>query len=100
MPQLGPLPQQRRCWHRAPRGAAIAFAASLLLAACQGPGAGDVHAPGQSAATLMRVADETRAGGDLATAVSLYRRLHEMGPADATPLERLGSTLTQMHSYT
>ncbi|HEX6842741.1 MAG TPA: SPOR domain-containing protein [Stellaceae bacterium] len=48
----------------------------------------------------MRVADETRAGGDLATAVGLYRRLHEMRPSDPEPLERLGSTLTQLKSYT
>jgi Flp pilus assembly protein TadD len=48
----------------------------------------------------MRVADETRAGGDLATAVGIYRRLHEMSPADSKPLARLGSTLTQLKSYT
>lgn len=48
----------------------------------------------------MRVADETRAGGDLATAVGLYRRLHDMNPSDPRPLSRLGSSLTQLKSYT
>ncbi|HKW55264.1 MAG TPA: tetratricopeptide repeat protein, partial [Stellaceae bacterium] len=48
----------------------------------------------------MRVADETRAGGDLATAASLYRRIHDMRPSDPQPLARLGSTLTQLKSYT
>ncbi|HEX9489015.1 MAG TPA: tetratricopeptide repeat protein [Stellaceae bacterium] len=82
------------------RAASIGLVVSLLLAACQAPGAGDVHAPGQGATTLMRVADETRAGGDLATAVGLYRRVHEMSPADPKPLARLGSTLIQLKSYT
>lgn len=99
MPQLPRLPQRRQCW-RVALGPSFAVVASLLLAACLAPGAGDVRAPGQSAAALMRVADETRAGGDLATAVSLYRRLHEMSPADPKPLGRLGSTLTQLRSYT
>jgi Flp pilus assembly protein TadD len=80
--------------------ASVGLVVLLLLAACQAPGPGDVHAPGQGAATLMRVADETRAGGDLSTAVGLYRRVHEMSPADPKPLARLGSTLTQMKSYT
>jgi Flp pilus assembly protein TadD/cell division septation protein DedD len=48
----------------------------------------------------MRVADETRSGGDLATALGLYRRVHEMSPADPKPLARLGSTLIQLKSYT
>ena len=100
MLQLPRLPQQRQCWHRVAIGTSVALVASLFLAACQAPGAGDVHAPGQSSAALMRVADETRAGGDLGTAVGLYRRLHEMRPSDPQPLERLGSTLTQLKSYT
>jgi Flp pilus assembly protein TadD len=99
MLQLSRLPQQRRCW-RAVLDASVGLVVLLLLAACQAPGPGDVHAPGQGAATLMRVADETRAGGDLATAVGLYRRVHEMSPADPKPLARLGSTLVQLKSYT
>ena len=99
MPHLRRLPQQRQCWHRAALATSVAFVASLLLAACLGPGPADVHAPGQGAAALMRVADETRAGGDLATAAGLYRRLHEKSPSDPKPLARLGSTLTQLKSY-
>jgi Flp pilus assembly protein TadD len=102
MLQLSRLPQhqQRQCWHRVVLAASVGLVVSLLLAACQAPGPGDVHAPGQGATTLMRVADETRAGGDLATAAGLYRRVHEMSPADPKPLARLGSTLTQLKSYT
>ena len=99
MLQLSRLPQQRR-YRRTMLDASVGLVVLLLLAACQAPGPGDVHAPGQGAATLMRVADETRAGGDLSTAVGLYRRVHEMSPADPKPLARLGSTLTQMKSYT
>jgi Flp pilus assembly protein TadD/cell division septation protein DedD len=99
MPHLRRLPQQRQCWHRAALATSVVFVASLLLAACLGPGPADVHAPGQGAAALMRVADETRAGGDLATAAGLYRRLHEKSPSDPKPLARLGSTLTQLKSY-
>ena len=100
MPQFSHLPQQRHCWHRAVLSASVALAVSLLVAACQSPGPGDVHAPGQGSAALMRVADETRASGDLATALGLYRRLHDMNPADPQPLARLGSTLIQLRSYT
>ena len=56
--------------------------------------------PDQNMATLMKVADSTRAGGDPATAVSLYRRAHEIAEKDPLPLSRLGETLAQMQSYT
>ncbi|HKF72589.1 MAG TPA: tetratricopeptide repeat protein [Stellaceae bacterium] len=57
-------------------------------------------APEQSADTMLKVADETRAGGDLANAVALYRRAHELSPRDPAPLARAGDTLAQMQSYT
>jgi Flp pilus assembly protein TadD/cell division septation protein DedD len=60
----------------------------------------DENASGQTSAALLKVADETRAGGDLSTAVGLYRRVHEMRPTDPKPLEKLGSTLTQVGAYT
>ncbi|MGE5203250.1 MAG: tetratricopeptide repeat protein, partial [Acidobacteriota bacterium] len=56
--------------------------------------------PDQSEATLIKVADSTRAGGDFATAVGLYRRAHEVAGQDPVPLARLGETLAQMQSYT
>ncbi len=57
-------------------------------------------APEQSADTMLKVADETRAGGDLGNAVALYRRAHELAPRDPVPLARAGDTLAQMQSYT
>jgi Flp pilus assembly protein TadD len=60
----------------------------------------DENASGQTSTALLKVADETRAGGDLGTAVGLYRRVHEKRPTDPKPLEKLGSTLTQMGAYT
>lgn len=59
-----------------------------------------MHAPGQSAEVLMRVAADTRNEGDPATAVQLYRRIHEMKPDDPKPLAELGSTLLQLKAYT
>jgi Flp pilus assembly protein TadD len=56
--------------------------------------------PDQSVATLIKVGDSTRAGGDPATAVSLYRRAHDVALRDPLPLSRLGETLAQMQSYT
>jgi Flp pilus assembly protein TadD/septal ring-binding cell division protein DamX len=57
-------------------------------------------APEQSEDTMLKVADETRAGGDLGNAVGLYRRAHEMAPRDVVPLARAGDTLAQMQAYT
>src|SRR5215470_15851643 len=57
-------------------------------------------APEQSADTMLKIADETRAGGDLANAVALYRRAHELAPRDPVPLARAGDTLAQMQAYT
>ena len=57
-------------------------------------------APEQSADTMIKVADETRAGGDLGNAVGLYRRAHELAPSNPVPLARAGETLAQMQSYT
>jgi Flp pilus assembly protein TadD len=57
-------------------------------------------APEQSADTMLKVADETRAGGDLGNAVGLYRRAHELAPGNPAPLARAGDTLAQMQSYT
>ena len=57
-------------------------------------------APEQNEATMLKVADDTRAGGDLGNAVGLYRRAHEMDPRDPVPLARAGDTLAQMQAYT
>ncbi len=52
-----------------------------------------------TAARLMKVADDTREGGDLATAVTLYRRAHELSPNDPLPLTRLADALARERSY-
>jgi len=57
-------------------------------------------APEQSADTMIKVADETRAGGDLGNAVGLYRRAHELAPSNPVPLARAGETLAQLQAYT
>ncbi len=56
--------------------------------------------PEQSEDTMLKVGDDTRAGGDLPNAVGLYRRAHELAPRDPVPLARAGDTLAQMQAYT
>jgi Flp pilus assembly protein TadD/cell division protein FtsN len=89
-----------RCRDRLLKGTPVAFVLVTLLAACQGSGPPDTLAPGKNADQLMHVADDTRAGGDLGTAVDLYRRAAEINPEDPRPFLALGATLTQLHAYT
>jgi Flp pilus assembly protein TadD len=81
-------------------GAPVAFVLGLLLAACQGAGPPDVHDLAQNGDTLMRVADDTAAGGDPGTAAGLYRRAAELNPQDPRPLAKLGAVLLQLRAYT
>jgi Flp pilus assembly protein TadD/cell division septation protein DedD len=78
-------------------GAPVACVLGLLLAACQS--APDAQDPNKSSAMLMRLADDTRAGGDLAAAVDLYRRAAKLSPNDPKPLLDLGDTLGELHDY-
>ncbi len=55
--------------------------------------------PEQNEAALIKVADQTRAGGDLGTAVTIYKRAHEMANRDPVPLAKLAETLVQMQAY-
>ncbi len=82
------------------KGAPVAFVLALLMAACQGPGAPDSRSSNQSTDAMMRVADELRAHGDLATAVTLYRRVHDLTPTDPRPVGYLAATLADLHAYT
>ncbi len=88
------------------RGARIVAVAALglLLAACatdrvgeamSGAAAGETGAYG----TTMRIADATRAVGDLTGAVSLYRRAAEIAPKRAAPLVALGGTLQDARAF-
>src|SRR5258707_4040887 len=73
---------------------------SSLWAGSQASGADPSKlSPEQNEATLLKVADQTRAGGDLGTAVTLYKRAHEMAKGDPVPLAKLGETLAQMQAY-
>jgi Flp pilus assembly protein TadD len=91
----------RQAWRRdRALPAASAAVLSLLLAGCQGGAPPDARASGQTEEAVLRVADDTRAGGDLGTAASLYRRAHELAEHDPVPLARLGATLAQLHAYT
>ncbi len=49
---------------------------------------------------ILRVAHATKARGDLATAVGLYRRAHELAPNLPEPLFHLGFTLNQAGATT
>jgi Flp pilus assembly protein TadD/cell division septation protein DedD len=49
---------------------------------------------------MMRIADQARAAGDLGTAATLYRRVHDITPTDPRPVCALGSVLTDLHAYT
>jgi len=75
---------------------------ALLLAAC----AGDVRtgalrgtSPEGGYAALLRVADATRANGDLPTAAGMYRRAAELRPDLAEPHLRLGQTLNDLNAW-
>ncbi|MEA2783412.1 MAG: hypothetical protein QOK29_4956 [Rhodospirillaceae bacterium] len=79
--------------------ATLALAVGLALTGCASNG----NQPGSSgpgsqlsADTLMRVADETRNSGDLATAAGLYERAHDMDPQKIEPLLGLGTVWAQL----
>jgi Flp pilus assembly protein TadD len=94
-------PRARRIPRRFSHGTAVsALALALGLSACAG-GANSPTAAERDAksATLLNVADETNAGGDPATAASLYRQLHDMAPKDPVPLGRLAATFMTMQDY-
>jgi len=79
---------------------ALAGCTSSQWAGSQASGADPAKlSPEQTEATLLKVADETRAGGDFGTAVGLYKRAHEMAERDPVPLVKLGETLAQMQAY-
>lgn len=81
------------------RIAALALVCGVL-AGC----AGKVPTPAEMAvqdhdsqvAQILRVAESTRAGGDLASAVGMYRRAHQLAPEKVAPLKGLGETLAAL----
>jgi len=82
------------------RTAASLLALTIGLTACasghQGPSAADTA---DKSGMLLKIADETNAAGDPATAASLYRELHDLSPKDPVPLARLAATAMAMQDY-
>jgi Flp pilus assembly protein TadD len=66
----------------------------LGLSAC----ASSSQSPVLTADAVLRVADLTRAEGDLVSAAGLYQKAHEIAPTDERPLIELGRTLARMGS--
>src|SRR5690348_3932782 len=98
MPRTAFLPPRHR---PTLSGAPAMLGLALLLTACQMAGQCDssTSISGETSDKLIRVADETRAHGDPATALGLYRRLHEQRQSDPVPLARIGATLAQLKEY-
>lgn len=99
-----PCQPTHRFWRHL-TGVPAAIGMALLLVGCQLTGqcarsASSAAASNQPEDKLMRVADDMRTRGDPATALTLYRRLHEQRPSDPEPLARIASTLAQLKDYT
>ena len=77
--------------------AATLVVTGVGLASCAGapPTANQITQENRQSqvAQILRIAETTRRGGDLASAAGLYRRAHEMAPEQAAPLIALGETL-------
>ncbi len=57
------------------------------------------EAPGSPASTLLRVARSTRDNGDFASAVTVYKRVHELSPFRADILVELGQVLSALGAH-
>jgi Flp pilus assembly protein TadD len=78
---------------------ALALVLGLSACATTGPATSGKESSAQKSTMLLKIADETDAGGDYATAASLYRELHEMSPKDPVPVERFAAALMAMQDY-
>ena len=78
----------------------LAATAVIAVTACAGPSESELGTPNADTASLLRIAETTRAAGDPAAAVQLYRRAHALSPEDPTPLIRLGETFNALGAYT
>jgi Flp pilus assembly protein TadD len=85
----------------------LVIAGMLALGGCAQPGPAtgyvgvvpEEQTPAKTVAALLRAGDSTRAAGDLASAVSFYRRAHAIAPDQAAPLIRLGETLAALGAH-
>lgn len=55
--------------------------------------------PGSPSSTLLRVARATRDNGDLASAVTIYKRVHELSPMRADILVEMGQALSALGAH-
>ncbi|MDP6572420.1 MAG: tetratricopeptide repeat protein [Rhodospirillales bacterium] len=82
---------------------AVAFALVLLAAACGAPVPTKTEMVEDNrlsrADQIMRVANATRRGGDLHSAMALFRRAHNMDRTSAAPLIALGETAYAAEAY-
>ncbi len=77
----------------------LTAASVLTLAACASPSGTNVGTPSGDAASLVRLAETTRANGDPAASLPLYRRAQVLNPQDPTPLIGMGEALNELGSY-
>ena len=86
------------------RAAAMVFLVSAVLAGCAGqvPTPEEIQADENDSryAQIMRIAETTRAGGDLSGAATFYRRAHTMAPERPEPLLALGETSAVTRHFT
>jgi Flp pilus assembly protein TadD len=95
--------------HNSPRRAigiaGVAVAGALLSACANDVVQSNLTAPPAATseagnyASLIRVADAMRAGGDNVSAVGLYKRANTIKPLESEPLVKLGYTLLDLKSY-
>jgi Flp pilus assembly protein TadD len=85
---------------RAGRGATLVLVAGLALGGCASKYAGSDTPPPPSGTvssdTLIKLADQARESGDMATAAGFYQRAHEIDPRNIQPLLQLGGIWAQM----
>jgi Flp pilus assembly protein TadD len=83
------------------RGAALVLVAGLALGGCASKYAQNNQPPPPSGTvssdTLIKLAEQARDAGDLATAAGFYQRAHEMDPRNIQPLLQLGGIWSRMH---
>lgn len=83
----------------------VAVAALLLNACANDVVQSTIAAPpaatseASNYASLMRIADAMRAGGDTVSAVGLYKRASTLKPLESEPLHKLGQSLLDLKSY-
>lgn len=69
------------------------------LAATASKGGEEAGTPSRLAAAVLRVGDQTRMRGDLASAVTIYRRAADLAPFNPQPYLAMGDALLALGAY-